>query len=137
MAQGVWNMYTNDYFKVKLAINLENGVYLLNAESATGKTRLCKELRNQYLKFGDVYSVTYHSLKPDKIQLSSQGDFKVIMFDRFDLYSQDAEVKDLILKYCEQSIILIDCKNNFSFEGTASVVDIHMEQYRIEVGVAV
>lgn len=126
-------MFKLDKYLVKIEINLENGIYLFNNESSTGKTRLCK-LFKEYQAYGEaVASYTYndkllgHSisdiLKPNK--------FKVILLDRYDLYEGDG--KELINKCAENTIILVDCKDNFTVTNDEEWCYINMEYNRIEV----
>lgn len=44
-------MYSNNKYDVEIRIDLENGVYVFDEDSATGKTRLCKQL-NELQKLG-------------------------------------------------------------------------------------
>ncbi len=43
--RGELNLYRTDKYNVELVFNMENGLYVFDNQSATGKTRLCKEIR--------------------------------------------------------------------------------------------
>ena len=122
----------NDYGTL-IEINLDNGIYIFDNQSATGKTRLCKALRDCQ-KYGEpVASYTYDDkllempiervLVPDK--------YKVIMLDRYDLYEGDGA--ELIKECADNSIILIDCKGDFTVCSTDEWCTISMAEDKIEV----
>ena len=94
-------MYKRDDIRVKVDIQLENGIYVFLPYSATGKTYLKKQL--EYCRgLGDnVVAYTYSDLKRG---LSLQASIDalganpdVIMLDRYDLYS--TKFWDIINKY--------------------------------------
>lgn len=107
-------MYKRDDIRVKVDIQLENGIYVFLPYSATGKTYLKKQL--EYCRgLGDnVVAYTYSdlarglSLRASIDALGANPD--VIMLDRYDLYS--TKFWDIINKYAKESIILLECKND-------------------------
>ncbi len=105
-------MYINDEYNPTVKINLENGIYTFDAESATGKTRLCKHLK-KLKAYGElVDSFTYDDLlRGDTLDKVLRAENKVIMLDRYDLYKSEGH--ELINRCAEHSIILIDCKSPF------------------------
>lgn len=126
-------MFRLDKYSVEIIIDLENGIYLFDNESATGKTRLCKLLR-EYQVYGEkVASYTFNDkllgipiheiLVPDK--------YKVIMLDRYDLY--EGYGKELINVCAENTIILIDCKDKFTVTNEEDLCSIKLEPSKIEV----
>jgi hypothetical protein len=122
----------NDYH-VKIDIQLNNGVYIFDNESATGKTRLAKLLL-EYQSYGQpVSSYTFSDIslgRPIEAALDSDK-FKVIMLDRYDMYNGVG--KKLIDKCRKNSIILIDCKHNFDVTDVDDWCYIEMTPTIIEV----
>lgn len=56
-------MYSNSKYNVTINIYLENGIYVFDEDSATGKTRLCNELK-ELQKLGEpVIGYTYNDDK--------------------------------------------------------------------------
>lgn len=126
-------MYRVDGYNIKLIFSLENGVYIFDNESATGKTRLCG-LMKKYQSYGEpVASYTYSDLNlgipiesilvPDK--------YRVIMLDRYDMYEGAGAEK--ILECAETSIVLIDCKHGFSVTDEDDWCTLEMKPDTIEV----
>lgn len=103
-------MYSNHNYRINIDIYLENGVYVFHKQSATGKTRLAKELRDLQAYDRDVASYTYND-KLLGVDISScfQQQYKVILLDRYDMYNGDGA--DLIKAYEDKAIILLDCKD--------------------------
>ncbi|MDO5406783.1 MAG: hypothetical protein Q4F28_05580 [Eubacteriales bacterium] len=103
-------MYENNKYSMTISIQLENGVYVFNKQPATGKTRLAKELRDIQAYDGDVSSYTYNDkLLGRAISDCFDSRFKVILLDRYDMYNGYGA--ELIEKYADSSIILLDCKD--------------------------
>lgn len=105
-------MYKNEDYNVKIYINLENGVYNFTGLSATGKTRLCKLLRNIEVQDKNVIGYTFEdkSLGIDLENQINELNPKVIMLDRFDLYKN--EFTNKLSNWGKSSIVLVDCKGN-------------------------
>lgn len=123
-----------DSYKVKISIMLDNGVYLFDALSATGKSRLVKLLR-KYESYGEkVATYTYEDYlrKVDISQIFNKG-AKLVVIDRYDMY--DGFGKLDIEKACkkEESIILIDCKQDFRIDCEYSWCNLSMTEDKIEV----
>lgn len=126
-------MFRLDKYAVKIMINLENGIYVFDNESATGKTRLCKLLR-EYQAYGEkVASYTYN----DKLlgvpisEILEPSKYKVILLDRYDLY--EGYGKELINKCAKEAIILVDCKDKFTVTNEEDWCSIDLKPDRIEV----
>ena len=126
-------MFKLDKYSVKIAINLENGIYVFDNESATGKTRLCKLLK-EYQAYGEaVASYTYN----DKLlghpisEVLNPSKFKVVILDRYDLYEGDG--KELINECAKSMVILVDCKDKFTVTNDEEWCYICMECNKIEV----
>lgn len=106
-------MYKNTEYNPNVNIQLENGIYIFYAESATGKTRLYKHLKNLKAYGEPVDSFTYNDLLiGDKIENVLKTTNKVILLDRYSLYRDIGH--ELINKCANSSIILIDCKPVFT-----------------------
>lgn len=126
-------MYRLDKYAIKIVIDLENGIYVFDNESATGKTRLCKLLR-EYQAYGEnVASYTYNDkllgMSVDEILIPEK--YKVVLLDRYDLYEGDG--KELINKYAKEMIILVDCKDKFSVTNEEDWCSIELYPDKIEV----
>lgn len=126
-------MYRLDSYSVEIIINLENGIYVFDNESATGKTRLCK-LFKEYQAYGEaIASYTYN----DKLlgypisKVLIPNKYKVILLDRYDLYEGDG--KEFINKCANNTIILIDCKDKFTVTNEEDWCSIKMQHNKIEV----
>lgn len=108
-------MYKNEDYNVKIYINLENGVYNFTGLSATGKTRLCKLLRELEASNGEVIGYTFND-KNLGIDLRSQVkklNPKVIMLDRLDMYPE--EFMQDIQEWGKNAIVLLDYKGSANF----------------------
>lgn len=96
-------------------IDLSNGVWLFSNESSSGKSLLCKYLKQLRKKGFPVAAYDYNDyssgvpiesvLIPDK--------FDVIELDRYSLFNGIAA--DLIQECSKGSVILIDCKQPLKF----------------------
>lgn len=106
-------MYKRDDIRVKVDIQLENGIYVFLPYSATGKTYLKKQLEYCRSLGDNVIAYTYSDLRRGlSLQASIdalEANPDVIMLDRYDLYS--TEFWDIINKYKSSSIILLNCMN--------------------------
>ncbi len=121
-------MYTNTNFPIDIYIQLDNGIYIFNHESSTGKTRLFKALRGIQIfeqlvhkideepvqNHASILTYTYNDLLLYNIELEPLLndcliDHKsVIILDRYDLYGSEMYV-DVLERISKHSIILIDC----------------------------
>ncbi len=126
-------MYRIDKYNVLVDIQLNNGIYIFDNESGLGKTRLTK-LFKKYQAYGEpVVAYTYNDklIGVDIASVLNPQKYKVILLDRYDMYEGDGA--ELILKCAENSIILIDCKNDFSVTVDDEWCTINMEKDKIEV----
>lgn len=106
-------MLSIEEYKDKIYINLENGVYIFDDESATGKSRLCS-LMKEYRGNGrlDIFGYTYIDRYDISFeQVFNKGKTKVVLLDRYDMYL--GEAAEWISKYKNDMVILIDCKGEF------------------------
>ena len=98
----------------KLYIRLNsNGLYVLNNESASGKTYLAKLLS----ALDGEFSVTYNEVKgilDANITEAFSGKYKIVMFDRFDMYCTQ-ELYDKCVRYSKDMVILLDLKCYFAY----------------------
>lgn len=126
-------MFVIDEYDVEIRVKLDNGIYILNNQSATGKTRLCKQL-DRYRAYGEaVASYTYNDyLKGLPIEtVLIPGKFKVIMIDRYDMYEG---IGIELMKQCmKDSVILVDCKRPVVISDEDDWCDIEMTANCIEV----
>lgn len=126
-------MYINDEYRTAIHIKLEPGIYLFGNESATGKTRLYKELKSHMIYDGNVVAYTYNdrllNIGLDTFIKNRNPD--VIMLDRYDMYNGD--YAELILNHSKHSIILIDCKGDFLVTNEDKQCFIDMSERLIEV----
>ena len=120
-------------YSPEIIINLQNGVYVFDNESATGKTRLCKELRKNQ-KYGEKaasYSYDDYLLGLPIENTLLPNKYAVIMLDRYDMYN--GKGADLINACRDNTIILIDCKKSPKFSGLYNFCTINMTDKLIEV----
>lgn len=109
--------YKVDSYDVNIDIKLKNGVYRMQSESSIGKTYLSKTL-DSYNELGEpVYCITYKDTKDKNINITLENllKYKVIMFDRYDMYSNFYH--NIIRELCNRSIVLLDSKVNPNIEG--------------------
>lgn len=116
-----------------IKVDLQNGIYVFNSESAIGKTRLYKELRRnqQYGEAVASYSYEDYLLGVPISNVLIPNKYKLIMLDRYDMYS--GEGADLISLCKNNSIILIDCKSDLPFSTEYNWCTIEMTAKLIEV----
>ena len=131
-------MYKLNDYNVKLTIRLDNGAYIFDSDSSTGKTRLYYLLRD-FMAYGEnVYAVSYDDIlrKEDVQFMINQYKPKLILFDRFDIYIDDKDLK-LIKNLADTSIILVDYKGSLDVTGskcsTDEICTIEMSLDEIEV----
>lgn len=126
-------MFNLSKYNTKIKIDLENGLYLFENQSATGKSRLCSVLK-EYCAYGEpTFGYTYSDLLMGidiSFALNSER-FKVIMLDRYDMYHGLGA--DLILQCKLNSIVLVDCKGIFSITNEYDWCYIDMDAHSIEV----
>lgn len=120
-------------YNPKVIVNLENGLYLFDNKSSTGKTRLFKCLRDNQ-KYGEsVASYSYDDyllgVPIEKVLVPNK--YKVIMLDRYDMYNGTG--KDLILSCSSNTIILLDCKKGLNFGVDYEICYLDMMDKSIEV----
>lgn len=126
-------MYKNNKYDVKINIDLENGIYIFNEKSATGKTRLCKELK-ELRKLGEpVIGYTYgdDKLGINLLSITNKVKPKVLMLDRYDMYNGDFD--NNIIAWSKDAIILIDCKAGLKTAIDTDWCTIEMNSQEIEV----
>lgn len=126
-------MYRNDNYDVEININLENGIYVFDEKSATGKTRLCKALK-ELRKLGEpVIGYTYgdDKLGISLVDIISKVNPKVIMLDRYDMYN--GTFNERFAEWSKNAVILIDCKGDLETEVYTDWCTIEMGSREIEV----
>lgn len=126
-------MYTVNNSNVELIFSLENGLYILEPESSTGKTRLCQEIRKHQQYGENIASYSYEDkqLGIDIKTVLNSDKYKVIMLDRYDMYNGDGA--ELIKECAKNSIVLIDCKSGLNFVADDDLCIMEMTPSKIEV----
>ena len=97
---------------VNINIALNNGIWLLSPDSATGKTRLGSLLRSLELNGDSICSFSYEDIQLGRHleDILVPGKYDLIMLDRYDMY---APLGLAAMKSCAtNTIILIDCKKS-------------------------
>ena len=121
-----------DSAQIKVDINLNNGIYHFDCESATGKTRLYYVLKDYQLLGEPVVAYSYEDyLNGVKLDDKINSNTKLILIDRYDMFK--GEYVDLLLKNEKACIVLIDSKETLDFCEYDSVCGINMTKESIEV----
>lgn len=126
-------MYVIDKYNPIINIELENGIYEFCSESGTGKTRLCRILK-ELQKLGEpVIGYTYGDdiLGIDLKDLVSKVNPKVILLDRYHMYNGTFSKE--IIEWSKNTIILIDCKSILDINYDTDLCIIEMLSNRINV----
>ncbi len=126
-------MYKNDKYDIEININLDNGIYVFDEKFATGKTRLCKVLK-ELRKLGEpVVGYTYgdDNLGINLIDITNKVNPKVLMLDRYDMYNGTFNKE--LAEWSKNAVILIDCKGNFKTDIYIDWCIIKMKPGKIEV----
>lgn len=126
-------MYKNNKYDVEINVNLENGIYIFDEKSATGKTRLCKELKELRRLGEPVIGYTYgdDNLGIDLVEVINKIHPKVLMLDRYDMYN--GAFKEKLTEWAKNIIVLIDCKGDLEAETCTDWCTIEMGLREIEV----
>lgn len=126
-------MYSNSKYGVTIRIDLPNGVYEFNEDSATGKTRLCKELKELQRLGESVIGYTYGDdrLGINLIEVFNKIRPKVLVLDRYNMYN--GTFNNEIVKWSADTIILVDCKGDLQIDCKADWCTIEMTADKIEV----
>ena len=112
-------MWTNKDKKqsVDITINLDNGLYIMDTDSAVGKTRLTNLIKLLEAYGEPVVGYTYNDYLENKYDFREYLDRKnpkVIILDRYDMYFE--AYKDVLEKWRNKAIILVDSKYcNYSY----------------------
>ncbi len=123
-------MFKIDNMRVDVSIQLDNGIYYFDEQSATGKTRLAKLFRD-YAPDIPVSSYSYDDLELeipfDALVKPKQQ--KVVVIDRYDLYK--GKFVQQIEEFSKYGIVLLDCKGDPGIPCELCFID--MKPDRIEV----
>lgn len=112
-------MWTNKDKKqsVDITINLDNGLYIMDTDSAVGKTRLTNLIKLLEAYGEPVVGYTYNDYLENKYDFRKYLDRKnpkVIILDRYDMYFE--AYKDVLEKWRNKAIVLVDSKYcNYSY----------------------
>lgn len=132
-------MYILDKYNIEISIQLDNGIYIFDTESGTGKTRLYRFLRDIMVNKEDVYAVSYDDVVrgEDIIQRIKVINPRLIMIDRYDMYISDS-LTGFLNFISSNAIILIDYKGDKDITHKSSIHDevcfINLQLGKIEVG---
>lgn len=119
--------------KMNVRINLNPGIYRFGNESASGKTymyKLLTSLSNRKDILG-VSASNYHVFKNSIEELINNFNVQLVIFDRYDMYSEYFE--DVMLKYSSEIVFLIDCKRSCSIRRNTKRCYIELYRDKIEV----
>lgn len=113
----------------KITVDLPNGIYLLDSMSSTGKTYMCTILQSVASKYRDVLVYNYRDyINSGMYPLSFVGKYKLIVADRFDMYADDAEVLNLLLKHSDSAVVLLDKKSIYDIPLKAKYAFLDLEE---------
>lgn len=126
-------MYKNDKYNTEINIDLKNGVYVFDDRSATGKTRLCKELKELRRLGEPVIGYTYgdDKLGINLVDVINKVNPKVLLLDRYDMYN--GTFNSQLTDWGKNAIVLIDCKGDLETEAYTDWCTIEMGPREIEV----
>ena len=83
-------LHWTDFDSNNINILLDNGIYVFDAESAIGKTWLCKQLKKLKAYGETVDAVTYNDLLAGmRLENVVKPQNKVVRLDRYDMYRED------------------------------------------------
>lgn len=130
--------YAGGAFSIK--VNLEPGLYLFDGNSSTGKTYLCKLLKQLRGRGEPVDGYTYADARRIGLREYLRGldlpsqDIRVLLLDRYDMYA--GQFCDVIAELREHCVVLLDCKLDHHL-GTSDdgICEIILEEGRIEVSI--
>ncbi len=128
-------MYVSKSYVTQIKIDLPNGLWTFDSESATGKTRLFSCLRDLRLLGEPVVSFTYSDFALgfdlDTVLMSAPRGTKVILLDRYDMYADKEH--DAISEWAKHAIVLLDCKQGHSASADDNICFIEMTEDSIDV----
>jgi hypothetical protein len=126
--------YRYDKGSTKVNIDLDAGLYCFEMESATGKTRLYKRLKELQIQGEPVVSYSYNDYMYGvdlKELLGKHPEAKVVMVDRYDMFK--GLYKDIIVERSKSSTVLIDYKANKYLDESEETCFIEMTANSITV----
>ena len=113
LSLGANMIYLNtEIFDIPLKVNLKPGIYRLGMESGTGKSLLYSAIKTRPDRFDfKADAITYWDIKLEKdIQYLRNSNLNIILFDRYDKYSNNTKCWDIILAQKDKAAILLDLK---------------------------
>ena len=128
-----------DRYRVKIYIDLDNGLYIFPDEAATGKTR-CGKLLGTYGMYGykTKYLTYVHNSDEyrEEIMGLRENYYEVIMLDRcdmsYDVFNDD-EVIEKLTRLSKSCIVLADCKGKCKLFEIADLCFIDMAKEEISI----
>ena len=113
----------------KITVDLPNGIYLLDSTASPGKTYMCDILNSVVSKYRDVLVYSYRDyIVSGTYILSFVGKYKLIVADRFGMYSNDAAVLDFLLKHSENAVVLLDKKSIYGIPRKAKYAFLNLKE---------
>lgn len=110
----------------KVNINLKNGVYAFDSESATGKTFLYKLLTSYKQLNDNVITISYNNVDADIIDMLSGSANKIILADRYDLYCEN-DLSLALFSAGKSNIVLLDIKEWNRLPICPAMADIELQ----------
>lgn len=116
----------------RVSIQLEPGLYIFTPDSATGKTYLAKTLCKLAEEDSSIFVYSYADYL--RAPLPNLRLKKVVVLDRYDMYSGDERIPEVVTEASRYAVVLLDAKAsvvpNICSDG---YVDITLEPGLIEV----
>lgn len=128
--------WKSDKYRIKLNINLPNGIYVLGAESGLGKTYLASWLK-RLCGYGEPVTAVQCDTEIIKLPLkqSIPHKCKVFMLDEYTLYNNRSDISCELEELSKDMVVLIDCKvkPNLSCEFGYAYISLR-DRFEIYVG---
>ena len=131
-------MWTNKDKKqsVDITINLDNGLYIMDLYSASGKTRLTNLIKLLEAYGEPVVGYTYNDYLENKYDFREYLDRKnpkVIILDRYDMYYE--AYKDVLEKWRNKAIVLVDSKSGYGVPQCNDIAYLEMTETSITIDI--
>ena len=107
-------MFYLDKYRVKIKVNLDNGVYEFEHYSNTGKSYLCSLCKQYYIYGESVDGYDYYDYKK---KMEIPRGLNLLVVDRYDMFS---EFDDVLKEIGRESIVLVTSMEG-RFEDTCQI----------------
>lgn len=120
-------------YRIKIKIDLTPGIWVFDSEQSTGKTYLCKQLKELETLGEPVGGFTYEDIRLGQslVEFLKNPKYDVVMLDRYDMYPNTAHKE--IREASESKVVLIDCKQGFTGSANDNICYINLTSDCIEV----